>query len=130
MKWQDISVDIKTLSRGAVCPYPRAIYMYKIMKKKNVLNLTSKRFFLNLAANDRSDKMLLLTSKFHPQGVVIPCPGAIYIYKIMKKLYKIRLQRDIFKTCSKWPKWQEVSVDIKILSPGIVCPWPAAIYMN
>ena len=32
MKWQDISVDIKTLSRGAVCPCPRAIYMYKIMK--------------------------------------------------------------------------------------------------
>ena len=29
--------------------------------------------------------MFLLTSKFHPQGVVSPCPGAIYMYKIMKK---------------------------------------------
>ena len=27
MKWQDISVDIKTLSPRAVCPRPRAIYM-------------------------------------------------------------------------------------------------------
>ena len=33
MKWQDISVDIKTLSLKVVCPCPGAIYMYKIMKK-------------------------------------------------------------------------------------------------
>ena len=53
-----------------------------------------------------------------------PLPGAIYIYKIMKKLYIIRLQRNVFETCSKWPKWQEVCVDIRILSPRVVCPWP------
>ena len=56
--------------------------------------------FLKLATDDRSDKMFLLTSKFRPQRVVSPCPGAIYMYKIMKKKkkkeYKIRLQRDIF----------------------------------
>ena len=33
MKWQDISVDIKTLSPGVCLPLPRAIYMYKIMTK-------------------------------------------------------------------------------------------------
>ena len=32
-----------------------------------------------------SDKMILLTLKVCPQGVVRPCPGAIYMYKIMKK---------------------------------------------
>ena len=69
-------------------------------EKKIVWNQTSKRFFLKLATNDRSDKMFLLTSKFRPQGVVSPCPGAIYVYKIMKKKYKIRLQRDFFETCS------------------------------
>ena len=52
--------------------------------------------FLKIATNDRSDKMFLLTSKFRPDGVVSPCPAAIYMYKIMKKLYKIRLQRDCF----------------------------------
>ena len=31
MKWQGISVDIKTLS--PVCPCPRVVYMYKIMEK-------------------------------------------------------------------------------------------------
>ena len=39
-----------------------------------------------------------LTSKFRSQGVVRPCPRAIYMYKIMKKLYKIRLQRDFFES--------------------------------
>ena len=33
MKWQDISVDIKTLSPRGCLPLPQAIYMYKIMKK-------------------------------------------------------------------------------------------------
>ena len=60
-------------------------YMYKIMKK-NCLKSDFKEIFLKLATNDTSDKMFLLTSKFHPQGVVSPCPGAIYMYKIMKKI--------------------------------------------
>ena len=30
--------------------------------------------------------MFMLASKFRPQGVVSPCPGAIYMYKIMKKI--------------------------------------------
>ena len=59
--------------------------------------------------------MFLLTSKFRPQGVVSPCTGAIYIYKIMKKKEKkkkkkrekkeskIRLQREFFETCFKGP---------------------------
>ena len=82
--------------------------MYKIMKKY-IWNQTSKRvFFFKLTTNDRTDKMFLLTSKFRPQGIFSPCPGDIYMYKIMKKkLYKIRLRRDFLETCSKWPsdKW-------------------------
>ena len=84
MKWQDISVEIKLCPLGAVYPCPGAIYMYKIMKKKCITS-DLKEIFLKLATNDRSDKMFLLTSKFHPQAVVSPCPGAIYMYQIMKK---------------------------------------------
>ena len=69
---------------GAVCPCPGAIYMYKVTKK-NCINSDFKEIFLKLATNDRSDKMFLLTSKFRPQGVVSPCPEAIYMYKILKK---------------------------------------------
>ena len=64
--------------------------------------------------------MFPLISKFHPLGVVSPYPKAIFMYKSWKNVYKIRLQRDFFYTCTKWPKWQEISVDIKILSPDFV----------
>ena len=40
---------------------------------------------LKLATDDRSDKKFMLTSKLCPLGAVCPCPGAIYMYKIMKK---------------------------------------------
>ena len=72
MKWQDISVEIKTLSPGDC----------------------------------------------------LPCPGAMYMYKSWKQLYKIRLQRDFFETCNKWLKWQDVPTDIKISSPGRCQPLP------
>ena len=80
MKWQDISVDIKTLSPGGCLPLPRGyMYIHVLNHKKNCIKSDFKEIF--------------------------------------------------FETCSKWLKWQEVSVDIKILSPGVVCPWPAAIYI-
>ena len=69
MKWQDISVDIKTLSPGL-----------NSWKKKQYKIRLQRDFFLNL-----QQMMFLLTLKFHSQGVVRPCPGAIYMYKIMKK---------------------------------------------
>ena len=85
MKWQPISVDIKTLS--FVCPCPWAIYIYKI-RKKNCLKSDFKKIFLKLATDDQSDKMFLLKSKFHPQGVVSSCPRAIYMHKIIKNCIK------------------------------------------
>ena len=81
---------------------------------------------LKLATDDRSAKTFLLTSKLCPLGAVCPCPGAI---KSWKKLYKIRLQRDFFETCNKWPKWQDVPDDIKISSLRSCPPCPGAIYM-
>ena len=41
---------------------------------------------LKLATDDRSDKQFLLTSKLCPLGTVCPCPGAVYMYKIIKKI--------------------------------------------
>ena len=50
--------------------------------------------------------------------------GLYTCIKAWKNMYKIRVQRDVFETCNKWPKLQEVSVDIKILSPRDCLPLP------
>ena len=71
--------------------------LYTCIKyEKSGIKSDVKEIFLKLATNDRSDRMFLLTLKCRPQGVVSPYSGAIYMYKIMKKLYKIRLQSCFF----------------------------------
>ena len=70
-----------------------------------------------------------MTSKVCPQGVVCPCPGAIYMYKIIKNGYKIRFRRDHFETCNIWAKRKGLSVVIKILFSVCCLPPPGAIYM-
>ena len=63
-----------------------------------------KEICLKLATNGRSGKGFLLTSKVCPQGVFCPCPWAIYMYKIIKNVYKVRFRRDQFETCNIWAK--------------------------
>ena len=84
---------------------------------------------LKLATNDLSYKGVLLTSKICPQEVFCLCPGAIYMYKIIKNVYKIRFRRDHFETCNILAKRKGLSVVIKILSPRDCLPLPGAIYI-
>ena len=79
---------------------------------------------LKRSTNGRSDKGFLLTSK-----VFCPCPEAIYLYKIIKNVYKIRFRRDHFETCNIWAKRKGLSVVIKFLYPMVCLPLPGAIYM-
>ena len=88
-----------------------------------------KEICLKLATNCQSDKGFLLTSKVCPQGILCPCPGAIYMYKIIKNVYKIRFRRDHFETCNIWAKRKGLPVVIKVLSPMGCLPLPGAIYM-
>ena len=76
-----------------------------------------KEICLKLATNGQSDKGFLLTSKVCPQGVFCPCPGAIYMYKIIKNVYKIRFRRDSFETCNILAKRKGLSDVIKIFFP-------------
>ena len=57
---------------------------------KNMYKIRLQSDFFKLATNGHNDEAFLLTPKVYPQGVVCPCPGAIYIYKIIKNVYKIR----------------------------------------
>ena len=123
VKWLCLSIDIQILSPGGCLPLPRD-YIHVLNHKTNCVKSDFKGIFLKLASNEWNDKTFLLTLKLCPLGAVCPCPGAIYMYKIMKKVHKIRLQRDFFKTCNKWPKCQDVPVDIKISSPRGCQPLP------
>ena len=92
--------------------------------------VSPKDIFLKLATNEWSDETFLLTSKFVSWGLSAPAPGLYTCIKSWKKNCIETSKRFFFKTCSKWPKWQEVSFDINIMSPGVVCPWPVAIYFQ
>ena len=96
MKCQDVSVDIKTLSPGGCLPLHRGYIMYKIIRF--CIKSDFEDIFLKLVTNDRSGRMFLLTSKFCPQGFV--GPGAIYMYKIMKKMCIKSDFKEMFLTCS------------------------------
>ena len=113
----------------AVCPLPLGyIHVLKIMKKI-VLNQTWKRFLWNLQQMGKVIRPFCWHQTFAPWGLSAPAPGLYTCIKSWEKLYKIRLQRDFFETCSKWPKWQDVPVEIKISSQGVVSPCPGAIYI-
>ena len=62
-----------------------------VKHEKNVNKIGLQSSFFKPATNGQSGKGFLLTSKVCPQGVVCACPGTIYIYKIIKNVYKIRL---------------------------------------
>ena len=65
-------------------------YIHTVKHEKNVYKIgLQSNIFFKPATNGQSDKGFLLTSKVCPQGVLCPCPGAIYIYKI-KNVYKTR----------------------------------------
>ena len=88
-----------------------------------------KEICLKLATNGRSDKAFLLTSKVCPQGVFCPCPGAMYMYKICKNVYKIRFRRDHFKTCNIWAKRRPSCCHQNFVPNGLTAPAQGYIYM-
>ena len=89
------------MARSNLVPYAFVLEKGKTMDFSEIIVV----YDLKLATNDRSDKKFLLTSKLCPLGVcMLPAPGLYTCVKSWKKMYKIRLQRDIFETCNKWVK--------------------------
>ena len=127
-KWQGFSVDIRILSTKGCLPLPRG-YIHVEKHENMCIKSEFEEICLKLATNGRSDKGFLLTSKVGPQGVFCPCPGAIYMYKIIKNMYKIRFRRDHFETCNIWAKRKGLSIVIKILTPMDCLTLSEAIYL-
>ena len=79
----------KICPQWSVCPCP-GLYIYEETWKKMYIKSDFKAICFKPATNGQSDKGFLFTSKVCPQGVVCPCPRAIYIYISIKNVYKIR----------------------------------------
>ena len=76
--------------------------MYKIRRQRY--------FFWNLQQMGKVTRLYCWHQVFCLQRIICPCPEAIYMWKNIKNVYKIRIQRDSFErdsfeTCNKWSKW-------------------------
>ena len=121
LKWQEVSVDIKTLSPGGCMLLPRGyIHVLNHEKKKWIKS----RFLWNLQQMGKVIRPFCWHQNFVPWGLSVPALGLYICIKSWRKLYKIRLQRHFFETCNKWMKWQDVPVDIKISSQRGCQPLP------
>ena len=125
MKWQDISIDIKTLTPGGCLSLLMKIFCIKS---------DFKEIFWNLQQMTEVTRCSCWHQNFVPKGLSVPALGLYTCIKSWKNCIESDYKEFFFFffffiTCSKWPKWQEVSVDIKILSPEVVYPWPAAVHI-
>ena len=130
-KWQAVSIDIKMLSPGgSMPPVPGLCTCIKSWKIKFKIRL-NRDFFETCNKLVKWLGLPVDIKILSPGGCLPPPRGYIYMYWIMKKLYKIRLfQRDLFETCNKWPKWQDAPVDIKISSQKCCQPHIPGLYTS
>ena len=130
-----ISVDIKTLSPGGCLPLPRG-YIHVLSPEKKCIKSDFKEISLKLATHDRSDKMFLLKSKFHPQGVVSPSPrespggclplsrGYIHVLSPEKKCIKSDFKEISLKLATKDRSDKRFLLKSKFHPQGVVSPSP------
>ena len=121
MKWQDVSVDIKTLSPMG-WPCSRVIYMYKIIKKIYIWNQTSMRGFDTFNNWPKWQHVPIDIDISSPRGVVSLSTEVIY--------EKMGIKSDIKKICFKLVandrRDKRFLLTSKLCPLGNVCPWPAA----
>ena len=128
---------------GAVCSLPRG-YIYVLNHEKNWKKIRLQRDFFetcNLQQMGKVIRPFCWHRNFVPWRLSTPAPGLYTCIKHeknclksdfmntcikswKKKMYKIKLQRNFFETCNKWPKWQDVPVDIRISSSRRCQPLP------
>ena len=97
--------------------------------KANDFSETNVVYDLKLATDDRSDKKFLLTSKLVFWGLYAPCPGAIYMYQIMKKCIKSDFKEISLKLATNGKSDKAFLLTSKFCPLVAVCPCPGAIYM-
>ena len=108
---------------------PARGYIHVLNREKKMYTIRLQRHFFKLATNERIDKTFLLTLKLCPLRAVCPSPGAIYMYKIMKKkCIKAEFKRDLFLNLQQMIKCDKM-LTLKFRPQGVVSPCPGSIYM-
>ena len=119
----EVTRRFKTLSPGGCLTLPWG-YIHVLNHKINCTKSDlRKEIFFKLATNDRSDKMFLMTSKFHSKRALSPCPSAIYMYKIIKKIFiKADFKEIFFKLVANDRRDKRFLLTSKFCPLGVVCP--------
>ena len=113
-EWSDQTflLTSKLCPLGLSVPAPG---LYSCIKsRKNCVKSDVKKICLNL---QQMTKVTRCSCWHGAVTVVRPCLGAIYMYKIVKKMYKIWLQRDFLKLVANDRS------DKRFLLTSIFCPW-------
>ena len=93
------------------------------------IKLEFKEICLKLATNGRSDKGFLLTSKVCPQVVFCPCPGAVYMYKIIKNVNKSDFEEIILKLATYGQREKAFQLSLNFVPGGLSAPSRGYIHM-
>ena len=80
-----------------------------------------KEICLKLLTNGRSDRGFLMTSKVCPQGTSCPCPGAVYMYKIIKICINWYFEEIILKLATYRQREKAFLLPSKFCLQWIVC---------
>ena len=116
----------KFLSQGFVCPCSGAIFMYKIIKKC-VSNQNSKSPFWNLQQMVKVIWAFCWRQNFVTRELSAPGFGLYTCMRILKNIYKIRLQSDFFLNLQQMVKmmrpfcWHQkfIPKGLSALAPGL-----------
>ena len=83
-----------------------------------------KAIFFWFAANGQSDKGFCWHRKFAPKGLYALAPGLLYLYKIIKNVYKNWFQREHYETCSNGQIEKAFLLSSKFCPQCVVCSCP------
>ena len=83
-EWHEVYVYLKFWPQGFVCPCPGAIYMYK-KHEKSCIKSDFNDIFFETCNKWAKWQGFPVDIGFCPQRIVCPCPGAIYMWKNIKK---------------------------------------------
>ena len=108
-----------------------ALGLYTCIKswKKMYKSRLQRDFWGNLQQMTEVTRCSCWHQNFVPKGLSAPALGLYRLIKIWKKKCIKLDYKEIFLKLVANDRSDKFSVDIKILSTGDVCPWPASIYI-